>query len=113
MGFIIKDLLGHFMAEVVDYRNQIFLSQAGCNACFIHCNYRGTDRTFFLLVIRGHTMISVVSKVRDVDNKTLALTLPSFYENWKDHLVPSHLSIYRMTEQQLISRNGGKPIYNA
>jgi hypothetical protein len=100
------------MTEFVDYRSEITLSQAGCNACFILCNYKGQERKFFLMVRGGHTMISVVSSTRNMDNETLALTLPSFYDNWKDHLVPAHLSHYKMSEQELIGRNGGKPIYN-
>lgn len=64
---------------------------------------------FFLLVIGDRIMISVVSKVRNIDTKTLSLNLPSFYENWKKYQVPFHLTIYRMTEQKLINRNVGRP----
>ena len=100
------------MTETVDYRSQITLSQAGCNTWFGVCDYKGQRKTFFMMTLNGHTSISVVSKMRTVDEKTLALTLPSFYENWKEYLVPNHLSYYKMTEQELVNRNGGKEIHN-
>ena len=101
------------MTEFVDYRGDIHLTQGGCNAFFVLCSYRGIPKTFFILSKDHHDMISVVSQIRAFDNETLALKLPSFYENWKEFLVPSHLSYYKMSEHDLIARNGGKPIYMA
>jgi len=44
-------------------------------------------------------------------SRALALTISNFYENWKEYLVPTYLTYYKVSEEDLVMMNGGKRIY--
>ena len=100
------------MSEFVDYRPQIKLSQAGCNAQYYICDYGGRERTFFYMTgpdcgsILGH-----VTSSRSYCEGTVALTISNFYENWKEYLVPAHLTLYKISKDELLRLNGGKELW--
>ena len=92
------------MTEYIDYTPQVQYQNGYCNACFY--NYEG--RTF---LATSWTGLGHVTKIEQYGPDKLALTISNFYENWKKYLVPSSLSFQLATKDELIAKNGGKPLW--
>jgi len=103
-------------SQFVDYRPQMKLSQGGCNGSIVLCNYEGEERMFLHFWPPGRPpTIGHITKQRTITmpdgSRALALTISNFYENWKEYLVPTYLTYYKVSEEDLVMMNGGKRIY--
>jgi hypothetical protein len=97
------------MTEYMDYRNFIVLQQGACNASFMLCFYKGKERKFFHIIdSNGRSTFGHIVDIRKYNNNTLALKISNYYENWKEYLVPSHLTVYNISSDELIKMNRGE-----
>ncbi len=101
------------MAEYVDYRPLIHTCSGEWNASFLLCEYEGRYRTFLYLQREGSNKpeFGHVTRTRNMDDGSLALTVSNFYENWKEYIVPHYLTTYTISAEKLIEMNGGQPLY--
>lgn len=80
-------------------------------SCFLLCNYQDKERKFiYFTPPNSSPQLGHVTNIRD-GNGYYALTISNFYENWKEYLVPTHLTYYRVSPGELVDMNGGKPVY--
>jgi hypothetical protein len=93
--------------KIFDLRPLIKLSQGGCNACFLRCN----GKTLLKFVCEaGIFLFNVVSK-RSYDENTYALQISNVYDNYKEYLIPKHLTYYNVSEDEVVSMHDGKALY--
>lgn len=89
--------------DIIDYRKDIIqYPHGGCNACFVVCKYQGTCLKFFVLQKKEVRIVALASNIKNYNSSTLEITSPFDDATLKLLLVPTHLSYYRITQEQLI-----------